>query len=164
MRNGGDPRKPRAFSGKVDTGFPQKMRSNKESRAPSDSTQLEGALVADVDSAARRRSRAFMNSKNKQPGNLAGPISRTPLRLCPGDCGRYRTATGHVFRGRVVLDRSAIPTEKVRSPAPPEIPRHDLGRSGAQSPPVNDRRLVDLTAGNWSITLNREDDDGKLAQ
>ena len=37
---------PRAFYGKVDTGFPQKMRSNKESRAPSDSTQLESALEA----------------------------------------------------------------------------------------------------------------------
>jgi hypothetical protein len=124
---------------------------------------LEGALVADVDSAARRRSRAFMNSKNKQPGNLAGPISRTPLRLCPGDCGRYRTATGQFSVGaRPRSQRHS--NRKVGSPSPPEIPRHDLGRSGAQPPPVNDRRLVDLTAGNWSITLNREDDDGKLAQ
>ena len=36
----------KAFSEKVDTGFPQKKRSNKESRAPSDSTQLESALEA----------------------------------------------------------------------------------------------------------------------
>jgi len=35
-----------------------------------------------------------------------------------------------------------------------------LGNPGRSSPPVNDRRLVDLTAGNWSIISNREDDDG----
>jgi hypothetical protein len=38
----------RAFSGKVDTGFPQKMRPNKESRGLSDSTQSESPLGIDL--------------------------------------------------------------------------------------------------------------------
>src|SRR5712692_3435758 len=45
----------RAFSGKVDTGFPQKMRSNKEARALSDSIQSESVLSIAASSRTRAR-------------------------------------------------------------------------------------------------------------
>jgi hypothetical protein len=42
----------RAFSGKVDTGFPQKCDQTNESRARSDSTQSESALAHDLEKPA----------------------------------------------------------------------------------------------------------------
>ncbi len=61
----------RAFSGKVDTGFPQKMRPNKESRAHSDSTEMESAL--DVVGYFDRDDRSSLKSPVISADNRAPP-------------------------------------------------------------------------------------------
>jgi len=106
-----------------------------------------------------------MNSK-KQVTRELGPgrshRSRCPLvPVIAADTARLRATFSE---GRRCPRSQRHSNRKARGPGRAEIPRHDLGRSGVQPPPVNDRQLVDLTAGNWSITSNREDDDGKLAQ
>jgi len=63
---------------------------------------------------ARAATLARFHELEKQVTRELGRADLTdPAAPCPGDCGRYHAATGHVSEGRVVLDRSAIPTEKL---------------------------------------------------
>jgi hypothetical protein len=96
-----------------------------------------------------------------------GPDANVGQRLYLGSAGHEgaawpRTLTNNRFaprqenRGLVVLDRGAIPTDRLVVQARRK-PRVMIWADPGCS-------LFPLTTGNWSITSNREDDDGKLAQ